>query len=164
MRRIAIGISFLIIWIFIGGCSSGDKENDDIFRYKGSYAGDNSAIVNIIRELPNGKHVKKIELKTKENPYGMIIKYGDMEAISKGDAIKETVIYNAAFIFALVKNADWVSFDIKGQAYKVTRNELRNWYGKKLSSFTKERDLKKITKEYLEDEKKMNGFILNAFS
>lgn len=59
----------LLILLLLNGCNS-NNDNKDIFEFKGSYIGDNSALGNIVRQLPNSEHFKGSELKTKEEPYG----------------------------------------------------------------------------------------------
>jgi hypothetical protein len=88
----------------------------------------------------------------------MILNYEGIEAeeIEKKD--KETAIYNATFIFALVQNAEWATFNFNNREYKVTKEELQDWYGKELSDITNEDELRKRTQEYLEDESKINEF------
>ena len=56
----------------------------------------------------------------------MILNYEGIEAeeIEKKD--KETAIYNATFIFALVRNAEWVTFNFNNREYKVTKEELQD--------------------------------------
>ena len=147
----------LLILLFLNGCNSKDA-NEDLFEFKGSFVGDNNAIGSIVNQLPSGEYLNGFELKTKEEPYGMILNYEDIEAeeIEKKD--KETALYNATFIFALVQNAEWVTFNFDNREYKVTKEELQDWYGKEWSDFTSEDELRKRTQEYLEDESKINEF------
>jgi hypothetical protein len=88
----------LLILLFLDGCSVSNNVNEELFQFKDSYVGDNSAVGNIVRKLPNGEQVKGFELKTKEEPYGMILEYGDIEAKRLDDAMIETVIYNSTFL------------------------------------------------------------------
>ncbi|WP_332699415.1 DUF4825 domain-containing protein [Halalkalibacter lacteus] len=148
----------LLLLLFLNGCIPSNNVSEDIFQFKDSYVGDNNTVGSIVRQLPNGEHSEGFELKTKEEPFGMVLKYGDIEATMIDDAIKETVIYNATFIFALVKNADWITFDFGEQKHTLTKEELQDWYGKELASYTNEEDLSKVTQEYLEDESKINQF------
>lgn len=158
MKNITIFFFFsLLILLFLNGCNSSNG-NEDIFQFKDSYVGDNNAVGSIVRQLPSGEYLNGFELKTKEEPYGIILNYTDIdvEEIEKSD--KETAIYNATFIFTLVKNAKWVTFHFDDQEYKITKEDLESWYGKKLGEYTSEEDLTKLTQNYLEDESKMNQF------
>ena len=147
----------LLILLFLNGCNSNDA-NEDLFEFKGSFVGDNNAVGSIVNQLPSGEYLHGFELKTKEEPYGIILNYEGIEAdeIEKKD--KETAIYNATFLFALVQNAEWVTFHFDNREYKVTKEELQDWYGKELSDFTSEDELRKITQKSLEDESKVNEF------
>ena len=147
----------LLIVLFLNGCNSNDAK-EDLFEFKGSFVGDNSAVGRIVNQLPSGEYFNGFELKTQEEPYGMILNYEGIEAdeIEKKD--KETAIYNATFIFALVQNAEWITFRFDNREYKVTKEKLQNWYEKELSDYTSEDDLRKLTQEYLEDESKVSEF------
>ena len=46
---------------------------------------------------------------------------------------KKTAIYNATFLFALVQNVDWITFNFGNQEYKITKENLQNWYGEDFS-------------------------------
>ncbi|MDP4105704.1 MAG: DUF4825 domain-containing protein [Bacillota bacterium] len=70
-----------ILLVSLTGCKSNNNSSKDIFQYKGSYIGNNSAIGNIINELPGSKAFKKFSLQTKEKPYGMVIQYGNVTGI-----------------------------------------------------------------------------------
>jgi hypothetical protein len=59
----------------------------------------------------------------------------------------------------LVQNAEWATFNFDNREYKVTKEELQDWYGKELSDITNEDELITLTKEYLEDEIKINEFL-----
>ncbi|WP_369405550.1 DUF4825 domain-containing protein [Aneurinibacillus tyrosinisolvens] len=142
----------MLILLFLNGCNSSNTK-EDIFQSEGSYVGDNSAVGNIAHQLPGGEHLEGFELKTKEKPYGIILNYNWIEAEKK---YKETVIYNATFLFTLVQNADWITFNFDNQRYKVTKEDLQNWYGKRLSEYTSEEELRKLTQKYIEDENKVN--------
>lgn len=150
----------LLVLLFLNGCNPSNV-NEDIFQFKDSYVGDNGAVGNITMRLPspNGEHLNGLELKTTKEPYGIILNYKKAdtpEEIEKN--YKETAIYNATFIFALVKNADWVTFNFVDQEYRITREKLQKWYGKNLREFTNEEDLAKLTQEFLADEGKVSQF------
>ncbi|WP_217269740.1 DUF4825 domain-containing protein [Neobacillus endophyticus] len=90
-----------LLLIVLGGCQLSNKPNQDIFQYMGSYIGNNSAVGNIITQLPQSKAFKQVTLQTKKKPYGMVIEYGD----GTGN-IKNSVINNATYLIALVKNVE----------------------------------------------------------
>ncbi|MFD2216412.1 DUF4825 domain-containing protein [Metabacillus endolithicus] len=43
--------------------------------YEDSYVGDNNAVSHILSSLPSNEHLEWVELKTKEEPYGININY-----------------------------------------------------------------------------------------
>lgn len=152
MKKITPYFTLLVLMLMIlSGCRSSNNSSQDIFQYRGSYIGNNSAVGNIITELPQSKAFKQVTLQTKKKPYGMVIEYGHIT----GD-IKNSVINNASYMFALVKNADWISFDYPNEKYTLTRQQLQQWYGTDLSKITNEKDLKKLIQTNLNDKNKVN--------
>ncbi|WP_228275784.1 DUF4825 domain-containing protein [Gracilibacillus oryzae] len=81
-----------------------------MFQYKNSYVGDNSAVGNIVNELAHSKELNQISLQTKTEPYGITLEYNDIDAEQVEEEMKHMVISNATFLFALIKNADWITF------------------------------------------------------
>ncbi|WP_428912482.1 DUF4825 domain-containing protein [Niallia sp. Krafla_26] len=148
--------SFLFL-VLLNGCQF-NNEKEDLFEFKDSFVGDNSSIGSIINQLPSGEYVKGFKLETNDEPYGIIINYEGIEAEEIEKTYKETAIYNASFIFALVQNAEWVTFRFDHKEYKLKKEELQNWYGEELRNFTSEDELRKLTQEYLKDENKVNEF------
>ncbi|MFJ8262077.1 DUF4825 domain-containing protein [Rummeliibacillus sp. NPDC094406] len=145
--------SFLLLVILIvSGCNIKNGE-EDIFKFKDSYVGDNSAVGNIVSKLQGAEHFKGFELKTKEKPYGIILNY-DWSDSEKN--YKKTAIYNATFLFALVQNADWITFNFDNQEYKITKENLQNWYGEDFGELKNEDELKKLAQKYMEDESVIN--------
>ncbi|MGD7045833.1 DUF4825 domain-containing protein [Jeotgalibacillus proteolyticus] len=150
----------LLISLFLSGCNSNDNNADvDLFDYKGSYAGDNSAVVNSVVHLQGAKHFSGLELETKDEPYGITVNYNWTK--SEFDD-KETSINNASYLFTLIQNVDWIAFnfDMVGEVYeyKITRENLQEWYGIEFSEIDNEDKLNALIQESLEDEKKVNQF------
>lgn len=143
-------ISLLILFL-LNSCHS-NNANQNIFERKGSYIGDNSAVGNIVRQLPNGEHLQGFELQTDEKPYGMILTYEGIESSEIEKEYKETAIYNATFVFALVQNAEWVTFDFEHQEYDITKENLQKWYSVELSDYSNEDELRKLIQRNLDDE------------
>ncbi len=140
--------------LFLSGCNANNK-NRNIFQYKDSFVGDNSAVGNIANQLRSGENLEGFELKTKEKPYGIILNYDWLESEQN---YKKTAIFNATFLFSLVQNVDWITFNFDNREYKITKGNLQEWYGKELSEFKNEEELRKLTQEYLKDENKVNQF------
>lgn len=148
-------LASLLLLILITGCFPSNKY--DLFQYKDSYVGDNSAIGAIVAQLENKKHLEGFELKTDKEPYGIILNY--MDGIEAAP-MKETVIYNATFLFALVSNVEWITFNIGSETHTVKKDELTGWYNQELSNFKNEEELKIEINKYLEDEKKVNELFI----
>ncbi|WP_186673825.1 DUF4825 domain-containing protein [Sporosarcina sp. BP05] len=155
MRKIINFLIFLLlIMLFLSGCNTNNK-NGNLFQYKDSFVGDNSAVGNIANQLRSGENLEGFELKTKEKPYGIILNYDWLESEQN---YKETAIFNATFLFSLVQNVDWITFNFDNREYKITKGNLQEWYGKELSEFKNEDELRKYIQEYLKDENKVNQF------
>ena len=153
MKQILKLSSFLLVAILIvSGCNTENGE-EDIFKFKDSYVGDNSAIGNIVNQLQGAEHFKGFELKTKEKPYGIILNYDWLESEQN---YKKTAIYNATFLFALVQNVDWITFNFGNQEYKMTKENLQTWYGEDFRGVESEDGLKTFTQKHLKDEDKVN--------
>ncbi|MBP1934540.1 DUF4825 domain-containing protein [Ammoniphilus resinae] len=146
--------SYLILLFLLTGCGSNNGVDQDIFQYKGSYTGDNSAVGNIIHQLPEADFFKQVMLQTEKEPYGMEIQYGDIN----GD-IQSSTINNASYLFALVKNVEWITFEYPNETYTLTRQQLQQWYGKDLSEITNEKDLKKLIQTNTNDKNKVDKLL-----
>lgn len=152
---------FSLVILFLSGCNSNSNNtNVDLFQYKGSYVGDNSAVVKSVIHLQGAKHFSGFELKTKEEPYGIILNYDWIESELND---KETVINNASYLFALIQNVDWITFNLEMvdgvEEYKITRENLQAWYGIELSEIDNEDKLKELIQEFLVDDKKVNQLL-----
>lgn len=161
MRRKVVYFCFtMFLLLAITGCSTSDDTSEDIFQYKDSLVGDNSAVGAIISQLPFEKYYQEFALKTKEEPYGILLKY-DINAESPAlndENMKELALCNSAYLFTLVKNVEWVQYDFGNQKLKVNKKELQKWYGKELSSIPSEKDLKKLLQERLSDKNEITQY------
>ena len=146
-----LSLSLLVILI-VSGCNT-NNEKEDIFKFKDSLVGDNSAVGNIVNQLQGAEHLKGFELETKEKPYGIILNYDWSESEQN---YKKTAVFNATFLFALVQNAEWITFNFDTQGYKITKENLQNWYGVDFSELKNEDDLKALTQKHLENEDRVN--------
>ncbi|MGN8645303.1 DUF4825 domain-containing protein [Gracilibacillus sp. HCP3S3_G5_1] len=147
----------LLVMLFLSGCNSNDTNiKNDIFKFKDSFVGDNSAVGNIANQLLGAEQLNGFELKTNEEPYGIILNYDWIESEQE---YKETVISNATFLFTLVQNVDWITFNSDILQYTITREKLQEWYGKELSEIQNEDELRELIQEYLEDENKFNQLL-----
>lgn len=144
----------LVTLFFLNGCNSSSNRNNeaDIFQYKDSYVGDNTAVINSITQLQGADHVNGLELKTTEEPYGIIVKYDWSDAELNP---QETAINNASYLFTLIQNVDWVAFDFEIgdsiEEYKLSREEIEEWYGTELDKIDNEDQLRELIQETLEE-------------
>ena len=162
--KFKIILSLIIIVLSFGviGCEKTKNAKEDsneskisvdkLLEYKDSYVGNNSAIGNIISNLPANIYNKKFELQTKSKPYEINIYYKDFEdtyvkfeddtsiTIPFSEAIKK----NAMILLSLVKNVDIINFNFdNGTSVTYKRGELvdahKNEYGVNLEKITKDK-------------------------
>lgn len=141
----------LLITLIVSGCDS--KSGDDLFTYKDAYVGDNSAVGNIVSRLKNAEQFKRFELKTDEEPYGIILNYNLEE--SEQD-YKEIIIHNATFLFTLIQNVDWILFNFENEEYTITKEKLKNWYGEEFTGMQSEDEVKTFIQKHSDDENKVD--------
>ena len=146
-----LSCSLLVISV-ASGCNTKTTE-EDVFQYKNAYVGDNSAVINIVNNSMQSDNFRGLELKTKEMPYGIILNYDGSDS-EKND--KRTVIYNATYLFALIQNAEWITFNFDHQEYKIAKDALIEWYGEDFSTFQSEEELKTLIQKRWDDEYKVN--------
>ncbi|AVQ98130.1 DUF4825 domain-containing protein [Oceanobacillus iheyensis] len=158
MRKVIafLYISLSVVFL-LSGCNSNDANaNENIFEFKDSFVGDNSAVGNIANQLPGSEHLNGFELKTNEEPYGIILNY---DWIGSKQEYRETVIYNATFLFTLVQNVEWITFNSVISEYTITKDNLQEWYGKEFSYAQNEDELREIILEFSEDENKVKQLL-----
>lgn len=147
----------LLLMLFISGCSlNHTNENQDIFQFKDSFIGDNSSVGNIANQLPGAEYLNDFELKTNEAPYGIILNYNWLES---EHSYQQSVIHNATFLFTLIQNVDWATFNANSFAYTITRESLQEWYSKELNEIQNEDELRELIQRYLEDDNKVNQLL-----
>lgn len=115
---------------------------DELMKYKDSYIGDNSAVINIVSALPGNRYDPSFSLKTKEKPYGLAISYKVNEKVEDEgylnfwkDINSEKLLENNAMIlFSLIPNVESIKFEIEGidnvteYSYEYSRKELESKY------------------------------------
>ena len=161
MRGKALYFMFIVfLLLVITGCNNGNVSGEDVFLYKDSFVGDNSAVGAIITQLPFKEYYKEFALETKEEPYGILLDY-DIDAESpelNDENMKELALCNSTYLFALVKNAEWFQYDFGKQNLKVNKRELEKWYGKELSSIPNEKELKSLLQTHLSDKNEITRY------
>lgn len=156
--------SFLLLVVLImSGCNltSGNEEPfdvkfgyvGDLFKFKEAYVGNASAVGNIVSRLDSAEQFNGFELKTDEEPYGIILNYSIEE--SEQD-YKKIVINNATFLFTLIHNVDWITFNFANEEYTITKEKLQDWYGEDFTVMQSEHDGKTFIQKYLENENKVD--------
>ncbi|PFA19846.1 MULTISPECIES: DUF4825 domain-containing protein [Bacillus cereus group] len=157
MKKFAVYLIFsFLLSVLLSSCSSNTSSEADIFQYKGSYIGDNSAVNKIVKQLSHNKELSQISLETKKEPYGVVLEYKDIDATEIDKEMKKTVITNSTYMFVLIQNVDWITFKFTDQEFSVTRENLEKWYGKELYKFTNKKDLKDFIQLHLKDENEVN--------
>ncbi|AIY04558.1 hypothetical protein Plano_0593 [Planococcus sp. PAMC 21323] len=164
MNRLSQSLILLVVLALLSGCNSeADGPYTDLFKYKDSYVGDNSAVVNTVIQLQGADYFRGVELQTKQEPYGIIVDYDWSESAID---IEETVITNTSYLFTLIKNVDWVSLKFETvdglEEFQLTREELEGWYKVNLSEINSEEKLNELIQVQLEDRKVRTQF-LNKF-
>ncbi|BFK80927.1 hypothetical protein I3900191A7_10720 [Clostridium baratii] len=117
-----------------------DINMEELKKYKDSYVGDNSAVINILSNLPLNTYVSELSLKTDRKPYEITVNYKENPALGLDDYNNfwkdknpnEVLEKNAALMFSLIKNTDVIEFNVENigeKNYKYTRDELKEKYG-----------------------------------
>ncbi|MGG7621234.1 DUF4825 domain-containing protein [Bacillus coreaensis] len=150
----------LMLILFITGCKPDAKNaSEDIFQFKDSFVGDNSAVGNIVNQLPGAEHLKHYELKTDVEPYGITLNYNGLNSEQE---YQETVIYNATFLIALVQNVDWITVHSDKREFTITKENIQEWYSKELRDVPNELELIKLINKCLVDISRNN--VISCFS
>ena len=131
MKKLLLLLFGLVV--LASGCSN--KVEKDIFAFQDTKIGDNNAVVALINRLKGAEAFEGVELATTEKPYGMRLSYHLLE--SQADT-NELMIYNATFLFSLIDNAEWLTFNIGGQEQRMTREKLQAVYPEKLANLDNE--------------------------
>ncbi|WP_426355210.1 DUF4825 domain-containing protein [Exiguobacterium sp. R-39] len=159
MKRILIPfLSIACLVLIWNGYSQHADSKTDLFHYKHSYVGDNSAVTNIVKELAHHQELHQIALETKQTPYGIHLTYKDIETEQVEQEIKETVLFNATYLFVLVDNVDRITFTFPDYTFTVTRDKLNGWYNTQLSTIEQEQAVTKLIQRHLKSEDKINQF------
>ena len=155
MRRMLKLLPYsLSVILILSGCNTKIETNEeDLFKYKNAYVGDNSAVLHIVDQTMDSEKFKGLELQTKEKPYGIILNYDGKRS---EETYKKTVIYNATYLFALIQNAEWITFNFDGKEYKIEKQELRDWYGEDFSKLQSEKEIEALIQKNLDDENRVN--------
>ncbi|MDI3235148.1 DUF4825 domain-containing protein [Exiguobacterium antarcticum] len=157
-RRLILFLSVACLVLIWNVYSQHADSKTDVFHYKHSVVGNNSAVTNIVKELAHHQELRQIALETKQTPYGIHLTYRDIETGNVEQEIKETVLFNATYLFVLVDNVDRITFTFPDYTFTMTRDKLDGWYNTQLSTIKQESDVKKLLQHHLKSETKINQF------
>ncbi|NEZ46482.1 DUF4825 domain-containing protein [Clostridium niameyense] len=129
--------------------NSSEIKVDELLKYKNSYVGDNSKVLNIISLLPGNNYRNEVNLQTNNKPYVINITYmknknleEDYKNFWGNKNIDKFLQRNAVVLLSLIPNADIVEFNVEGinnNPYKYTRHNLESKYGGNLKNLTRDK-------------------------
>lgn len=169
----------LLILVGITGCSSKEEVTSintvdvkDLKDHSGTYVGDNSNVVAIVRALPGGETFKEINLHnkiptimygTKEDSLSEdeILKYW----LDGKDTLEKNFLYNAIYLTILIPNAEGYSFKIDDQKFSVSRQEMKQFISKNIQTLPDSNELlnKEKAQQFIDNNKeKINKAVKSA--
>ncbi|MCM3772287.1 MULTISPECIES: DUF4825 domain-containing protein [Priestia] len=157
----------LLISVGITGCSSKEEVTSistvDVKKLKehgGTYVGDNSNAVAIIRALPGGETFKEIDLHNKAPKIIYGTKAGSLSEdetlkywFDDKNTLEKNFLYNAIYLTILVPNAEGYSFKIDNQKFSVSREEMEQFISKNIHTLSDSNELfgKEKTQQFIDD-------------
>ncbi|WP_176583718.1 DUF4825 domain-containing protein [Priestia megaterium] len=169
----------LLILVGITGCSSKEEVTSintvdvkDLKDHSGTYVGDNSNVVAIVRALPGGETFKEINLhnKTPKIMYGTkedslsedeILKYW----LDGRDTLEKNFLYNALYLTILIPNSEGYSFKVDDQKFSVSRKEMKQFISKNIQTLPSSNELfdKENAQQFIDNNKeKINKAVKSA--
>ncbi|MBX9965980.1 DUF4825 domain-containing protein [Priestia aryabhattai] len=159
----------LLILVGITGCSSKEEvtiintvDVQKLKEHSGTYVGDNSNVVAIVRALPGGETFKEIDLHNKTPK----IIYGTKEgSLSEDETLKywfdgkntleKNFLYNTIYLTILVPNAQGYSFKVDNQNFSVSREEMEQFISDNIKTLPDSNKLfdKEKTQQFIDDNK-----------
>lgn len=127
--------------------SNSTYDANTLIKYKSDYVGDNSKVVNLVSRLPLSNFRKEASLQTGNPPYGIIVNYDFRNAAINQAELKMTLRDNAAVIFALIKNADIITYNAimpgssEQSIYQCSRMEIQRDFPKDLRDYAQNTDV-----------------------
>ncbi|MFZ7824172.1 DUF4825 domain-containing protein [Priestia sp. 40] len=168
----------LLLLVGIAGCSSKEEVTSintvDVQKLKehsGTYVGDNSKVLAIVRALPGGETFKEIDLHNKTPK----IIYGTKEgSLSEDETLKywfdgkntleKNFLYNAIYLTILIPNAEGYSFKIDDQKFSVSREEMKQFISKNIQTLPDSNELfdKEKAQQFINNKEKINKAVKSA--
>lgn len=105
---------------------------EKVEKYTSAYMGDASNMSALLRGLPYNQFTNGIELNADQ--YTLSVNY-DVRTLENLNDSRQTVIYNATALMALIGNLEQVNFHFKDATYEVTRDRVEQWFGTTLVDF-----------------------------
>ncbi|WEA45964.1 DUF4825 domain-containing protein [Priestia aryabhattai] len=169
----------LLTLVGITGCSSKEEvtsintvDVQQLKEHSGTYVGDNSNVLAIVRALPGGETFKEIDLhnKTPKIIYGT--KEGSLSEDEKlkywfdgKNTLEKNFLYNAIYLTILVPNAQGYSFKVDNQKFSVSREEMEQFISDNIKTLPDSNKLfdKEKTQQFIDDNKeKINKTVKSA--
>ncbi|MBY0029126.1 DUF4825 domain-containing protein [Priestia aryabhattai] len=169
----------LLTLVGITGCSSKEEvtsintvDVQQLKEHSGTYVGDNSNVLAIVRALPGGETFKEIDLhnKTPKIIYGT--KEGSLSEDEKlkywfdgKNTLEKNFLYNAIYLTILVPNAQGYSFKVDNQKFSVSREEMEQFISDNIKTLPDSNKLfdKEKTQQFIDDnEEKINKTVKSA--
>ncbi|WP_226701123.1 DUF4825 domain-containing protein [Priestia aryabhattai] len=168
----------LLLLVGIAGCSSKEEVTSintvDVQKLKehsGTYVGDNSNVLAIVRALPGGETFKEIDLHNKTPK----IIYGTKEgSLSEDETLKywfdgkntleKNFLYNAIYLTILIPNAEGYSFKIDDQKFSVSREEMEQFISDNIKTLPDSHKLfdKEKAQQFINNKEKINKAVKSA--
>lgn len=159
----------LLILVGITGCSSKEEVTSintvdvkELKDHSGTYVGDNSNVVAIVRALPGGETFKEIDLhnKTPKIMYGAkegplsedeLLKYW----FDGNNTLEKNLLYNAIYLTILIPNGEGYSFKIDDQKFSVSRQEMKQFISKNIQTLPDSNELfdKEKAQQFIDNNK-----------
>ncbi|SFE69922.1 protein of unknown function [Paenibacillus algorifonticola] len=153
-------VIMMLMTLTLVACNSTNKipdSGEDLFKFKNTLIGSNSAVGQIVHQLPANDKLNKMMLETDQEPYGLSLNYKNVNNSLSLDDLEHTIVYNASFIFALIPNVDRITFTVEEKTYVIHREFLQEWYdGHVLEEFESTDDLKEFIGKYISNKQKMD--------
>lgn len=149
-------IVMLTFFLFITACSNGERIKEisdvgpgDFKKSIGTYVGNHSDVVAIVKSLPGGETVQSISLEN-EN---IKVNYGAKENgnltedmvetywFDGKDTMKKNFLFNVIYLVALVPNAKGYEFQVENKKFTIKREKMLSILYEKFDDFPKEDDI-----------------------
>lgn len=134
---------------------------ESIRKYKNKYMGNAANLTNLFRALPRNKEIKSFQLYT--DRYACEVIYKDTVLNIGQTNVNSAIIYNATAAFALIENLKEIHFTFVDVTYRVKRQDLERWYGKKAESLTDQETWRKEVQGKISDQSYVTDFINQRF-